>query len=237
MTIKTPTAEEIAALREQAIFAEKDKEHFSARFLVIGGAVTAEQLRAASTLARRYGDGTLHLTTRQGFEIPHIPYAHLARFQAAVVKTPLQPAKSGKCVRGITACPGSYCKFGSIDTQGMAQAIYRKFGKRNRLPHKFKIAVGGCRHCCSKPQENDVGVMGVAGRYALFVGGMAGKTPRWGDRLPKEFSTQKELLATIGKAIDWYAANGGDKERFGATIERVGLAKLLEALGLPSPTR
>ncbi|MDR3183392.1 MAG: hypothetical protein LBT89_10855 [Planctomycetaceae bacterium] len=229
-TVCEITPEEITALKASAIFAEKDKQHFSARFLVVGGLYSAEKLRTAAALAKRYGSGEVHFTTRQGFEIPHIPYAKLQRFREAVKKTPLEPARSGACVRGITACPGTYCKFGTIDTQGTAQAVFKKFGKRGKLPHKFKIAVGGCRHCCSKPQENDLGIMGVAGAYAIFVGGMAGKTPRWADRLPNTVKTQKELLQIIGKIIDWYAANGNTKERFGAVIERIGLAKLIESL-------
>ncbi|MDR0610631.1 MAG: hypothetical protein LBG58_11010 [Planctomycetaceae bacterium] len=225
------TDAEIAKLKESAIFAEKGKTHFTARFLVIGGQMTPEQLRAAATIAQRYGNGTVHLTTRQGFEIPHIPYEKLPLMRKTLEKLPIEPARSGKCVRSIVACPGTYCKFGGIDTQRLAHDISRKFGKRKNLPHKFKIAVTGCRHCCAKPQENDLGVLGVGKNFAVFVGGMAGKTPRWGDRLPLTLQNKTELLALIKVIIDWYAAHGLDKERFGATIERVGLSNMLADIG------
>jgi dissimilatory sulfite reductase (desulfoviridin) alpha/beta subunit len=224
--------QEIAALKESAMFAEKGRTHFSVRLHVIGGRMTSEQLRAAASLAKRYGDGTVHLTTRQGVEIPHIPYKKLPLLRKAIEKSPLEHARSGKCVRGVVACPGTWCKFGSIDTQGLAQTIFKKFGKRKNLPHKFKIAVAGCLHCCSKPQVNDLGIMGVGGGYAILVGGMSGKTPRWGDKLPITIKTQSELLKIMKAIIDWYDANGNVKERFGATIERLGLANMLEFIDI-----
>ncbi|MDR3108624.1 MAG: hypothetical protein LBU65_02905 [Planctomycetaceae bacterium] len=222
------TDAEIAALKENAIFAERGMTHFSARFLVVGGLMTTDKLRAVAAIADRYGDGTVHFTTRQGVEIPHIPYAKLDKMRTAVAKLPLEPARSGKCVRAIVACPGTYCKLGNIDTQKLATVLFKKFGKRGKLPHKFKIAVCGCKHCCSKPHENDLGVMGIATGFVVFVGGMAGETPRWGDKLPFVVSTERKLLTVIKKIIDWYAANGNDKERFGTTIKRIGLSNLLE---------
>jgi dissimilatory sulfite reductase (desulfoviridin) alpha/beta subunit len=221
--------QEIAKLKESALFSEKGKTKFSSRILVIGGLLTADQLREIAKFATRYGDGTIHLTTRQGVEIPHIPYEKLTLFRRAIDKSSLKPAQSGKCVRAITACPGSYCKFGTIDTQLLAKEVFKQFGKRKNLPHKFKIAISGCRHCCSKPHENDLGVMGV-GNFAVFIGGMAGKTPRWGDRLPFDIKEKNKLFKIIDAAINWYQKNGNDKERFGKTIERIGLTNLLEDL-------
>ena len=75
--------------------------------------------------------------------------------------------------------------------------------------------------------------MGVPGGYAVFVGGMAGKTPRWADRLPFVIEKNTSLWKLIGKIIDWFNKHGNPKERFGATIERLGLQSLLDDLGIP----
>jgi dissimilatory sulfite reductase (desulfoviridin) alpha/beta subunit len=227
------TDEEIAAFKSAGMFAEKDKTHFSVRFLVIGGQLTSENLTDIAKWAKRYGDGLVHLTTRQGVEIPHVSYGKLPLLCKAVEKSDLQSAPSGPCVRSVVACPGTWCRFGLIDTQKIASEIFERFGQRKNLPHKFKIAVGGCRHCCSKPQENDLGLMGVPGGYAVFVGGMAGKTPRWADRLPfvvKDKPTLWKLCRTI---INWFDKHGNPKERLGTTIERIGLPCLLNDLGTP----
>ena len=53
--------------------------------------------------------------------------------------------------------------FGNIDTQALAKVIHDKFyvGMADvKLPHKFKIGVGGCPNSCMKPSLNDVGIEG-----------------------------------------------------------------------------
>jgi len=221
---------EIAELKESAIFAEKDRTHFSVRFLAVGGLMTPEKLRELADFAERFGNGTVHLTTRQGAEIPHVPYEKLAALKKSLANSTLEPARSGACVRSITACPGGYCKFSGIDTQRLAADLFKRFGNRNNLPHKFKIAVCGCSHCCSKPHENDLGVMGEGKNYVIFVGGMAGKTPRWGDRLPFVIRSKTVLFRLVDAVIQWYSQNGNEKERFGAAIERIGLTRFIADL-------
>jgi len=70
---------------------------------------------------------------------------------------------TGAKVRPIVACKGTVCMFGNIDTQGLAAEIHKRFyiGFRQvMLPHKFKIAIGGCPNNCVKPDLNDVGIIG-----------------------------------------------------------------------------
>ena len=53
--------------------------------------------------------------------------------------------------------------FGFYDTQALGKKIHDRFyvGMGNvRLPHKFKIAVGGCPNNCIKPDLNDFGIVG-----------------------------------------------------------------------------
>lgn len=66
----------------------------------------------------------------------------------------------GARVRTVTACPGAAtCKNGIIDTKELAEELDRRyFGKEYG---KFKIAVAGCPNSCTKPLENDAGIMGA----------------------------------------------------------------------------
>jgi len=50
-----------------------------------------------------------------------------------------------------------------------------------------------------------------------------GKHPRWADILPMEIPTEELLFKTVESVIDWFAAEGTAGERFGSTIDRVGL--------------
>jgi dissimilatory sulfite reductase (desulfoviridin) alpha/beta subunit len=228
--------DELQSLKAQAMMAEKGRQQFSVRLSVIGGHVKALQLQAIAQLAERFGDGSVHLTTRQGVEIPHVPFENLEPLRAALEEAGLKLAAAGKCVRGITACPGSYCLHGSIDSQGLAARLHARVGARKGLPHKFKIAVAGCPNGCTKPQENDLGIMGRGKGFTVFVGGKMGKRPRWADPLPLEIAGEEQLLQVVEAVIDWFAAVGTLGERFGATIDRVGLDKLVEHLSRPQAT-
>ena len=55
------------------------------------------------------------------------------------------------------------CQYGLIDTFALSEEIHERFyhGYREvKLPHKFKIAVGGCPNNCVKPDLNDLGIIG-----------------------------------------------------------------------------
>ena len=50
-----------------------------------------------------------------------------------------------------------------IDTFGLSERLHEKFYEGYHgvtLPHKFKIAVGGCPNNCVKPDLNDLGIIG-----------------------------------------------------------------------------
>jgi dissimilatory sulfite reductase (desulfoviridin) alpha/beta subunit len=217
------SAVEIKALKSRAMMAEKADGLFSVRISLVGGRMEASHLKTIAELAQRFAAGHVHLTTRQGVEIPHVPYENLEPLRESLEQVGLQLASAGKCVRGITACPGTYCKFGQFDTQSLAQKLHAKFGGRSGLPHKFKIGIAGCRHGCTKPQENDFGILGTAKGFVVFVGGKMGKNPRLADQLPFEISSQEHLLSLIEATLNWYIANGADGERFGSTIDRLGI--------------
>ncbi|NMC57044.1 MAG: (4Fe-4S)-binding protein, partial [Eubacteriaceae bacterium] len=56
------------------------------------------------------------------------------------------------------------CPHGNVDTQALALEIHKKFydGYRSvRLPHKFKIGVGGCPNNCIKPDINYLGIVAL----------------------------------------------------------------------------
>ena len=51
---------------------QKQKDNFSLRLAVVGGTLTAENLRKIAEVAEKYGDGHVHFTSRQGVEIPFV---------------------------------------------------------------------------------------------------------------------------------------------------------------------
>ena len=63
----------------------------------------------------------------------------------------------------MVACKGTTCQYGLLDSYALSDKIHEMFyhGYAGvKLPHKFKIAVGGCPNNCVKPNLNDLGIVG-----------------------------------------------------------------------------
>lgn len=217
---------DVKTLKASGIIPQKDPDLYTVRIQVVGGHLESAQLSALAAISEKYGQGQVHLTTRQGVEIPGVHQRNLEALRRDLAGAGLRPAPGGNRVRGIVACPGGHCRCGLIDPQALAKKLGEYLGSRDGLPHKFKISITGCPNSCAKPQENDLGIMGTKDGLAVFVGGKVGKRPRWADRLPILVADDEALLRVANAIIDWYIANGAPKERLGATIDRVGRESL-----------
>lgn len=153
-------AADYATLKKGGFMRQKQKNHFSLRLSVIGGQVSAEQLAAITEVAKNYGHGYIHLTSRQGIEIPYIRLEDIDEVKEALAKGGAAPGVCGPRVRTITACQGSeVCPNGCIETENLAKELNdRYFGRE--LPHKFKFGITGCQNNCLKAEENDLGIKG-----------------------------------------------------------------------------
>lgn len=63
----------------------------------------------------------------------------------------------------MVSCKGTTCQYGLCDTFDLSQKLHERFYvgyHKVTLPHKFKLAVGGCPNNCVKPNLNDLGVIG-----------------------------------------------------------------------------
>ena len=153
-------ANDYATLKKGGFMKQKQKDHFSLRLSVVGGQVSAEQLAAITEVAEKYGHGYIHLTSRQGIEIPFIKLEDIDEVKEALAKGGAKPGVCGPRVRTITACQGAaVCPNGCIETEELAQELNdRYFGRE--LPHKFKFGITGCQNNCLKAEENDLGIKG-----------------------------------------------------------------------------
>ena len=216
--------EQIAALRVRGALIEKSKEHFVIRLGLVGGSCSPQFLRAVAELAERFGDGSIHLTTRQSMEIQNVPEELIHEALAHMDALGLPSANSGERVRSIVACPGHpACRFSTGDTQRLAQSIHSHFHHYEGLHTKLKISITGCPNSCAKPQENDIGIMtlGTSG-YRLFIAGRIGRKPSLAIPLDSYATNEDAVIRFIARTLDWLAERGKPKERFAGVIERVG---------------
>ncbi|GHU78771.1 hypothetical protein FACS1894191_0140 [Clostridia bacterium] len=148
------------ALKSDGFMQQRQKDNFSLRLKVVGGNLTAGQLVTIAEIARKYGDGHVHLTSRQGVEIPFIKLDDIGDVKAGLEAGGVNTGVCGPRVRTVTACQGSeICPSGCIETYPLAVEISERYFGRE-LPHKFKIGVTGCRNNCLKAEGNDLGIKG-----------------------------------------------------------------------------
>lgn len=136
---------------------------FNCRVVTGNGKLTADKLQAIAEAANKFGSGEVALTSRMNVEVQGIPFENIEAFTAFLAKYDLEPGGTGPRVRPVVSCKGTSCVFGLIDTYGLSEKIHHLYYKGYhgvKLPHKFKIAVGGCPNNCVKPDLNDVGIIG-----------------------------------------------------------------------------
>ena len=151
-----------ATLKKGGFMRQKQKNNFSLRLACVGGALTAENLKKIAEVAEKYGDGYVHLTSRQGVEIPFIKLDDIDDVTADLAKGGCRPGVCGPRVRTVTACQGNaVCPSGNINSYDIAVKLNERYFGRE-LPHKFKFGVTGCQNNCLKAEENDVGIKGAA---------------------------------------------------------------------------
>ena len=109
-------AVDYATLKKGGFMRQKQKNNFSLRIRVVGGTLTAEQLAVVSEVAETYGKGYVHLTSRQGVEIPFIKLEQIDEVKEALAKGGVVPGVCG------TACPHCDSLSGS---SGLSERMYR----------------------------------------------------------------------------------------------------------------
>lgn len=157
------TKEQIMSVKGRGFLLNRGTECFSGRIVTVAGLFTPDELHAVAECAEKYGNGKVIFTARLAAEIVGIPFDKIPEAECFMAERGLYFGGTGAKVRPITACKGTTCVYGNIDTQELAKVIYDKFyiGMRDvKLPHKFKIGVGGCPNSCMKPSLNDVGIEG-----------------------------------------------------------------------------
>ena len=132
-------AVDYATLKKGGFMRQKQKNNFSLRLRTVGGHMSAEQLAKVAEVAEKYGEGYVHLTSRQGVEIPFIKLDQIEEVKNALAEGDVVPGVCGPRVRTVTACQGAaICQSGCIDTYTLAKELdERYFGYE--LPHKFKF--------------------------------------------------------------------------------------------------
>lgn len=155
-------------LKKNAFRVTKVRGIAASRVRVPGGHCNAEVMMQVAEIAKKYGNGTVHITSRQGFEIERISMKDMDK-----VNEMLQPvienlgtnqkipgtgyAASG--TRNVTACIGNdVCPFANYNTAAFAKRIEDAIFPNDL---HFKVALTGCSNDCIKARMHDFGIIGM----------------------------------------------------------------------------
>ena len=163
MSALTISPEEVKRVKALGFLNNKGTDNFSGRIITVNGKITAKQQQVIAEAAEKFGNGNITFTTRLTIEVQGIPFDKIEEFRAYVAQAGLITGGTGSVVRPVVSCKGTTCQYGQIDTFALSEEIHERFylGYHTvKLPHKFKIAVGGCPNNCVKPDLNDLGIVG-----------------------------------------------------------------------------
>lgn len=158
------SAEDVARVKALGcLWDKRTPDIFNVRVITRNGKITAAESKAISDAATIYGSGEITMTTRLTLEIQGVPYDNIEPLRDYLAGAGLETGGTGSKVRPVVSCKGTTCQYGLIDTFSISEEIHERFfhGYSGvKLPHKFKIAVGGCPNNCVKPDLNDIGIVG-----------------------------------------------------------------------------
>ena len=155
-------------LKKNAFRVSKVRGIAASRVRVPGGCCNAEVMQQVVDIAKKYGNGQIHLTTRQGFEIEGIRMEDMDKvnemLQPIIENLEINQTESGSGypasgTRNVCACIGNrVCPFGNYNTAAFAKRIEKAIFPNDL---HFKIALTGCANDCIKARMHDFGIIGM----------------------------------------------------------------------------
>ncbi len=111
---------------------------FMVRCKIPGGKVTAAQYLAVDELAQKYGNGTLRITSRQGFQLHGVVKGHLKDTIAGINRTLLTTLGAcGDVNRNVMALPAPYATPIYSRLQALADQLAAHFAPRSGAYHEI----------------------------------------------------------------------------------------------------
>ena len=215
---------------EKGAVLQRDRQSYGIAPHFPCGVITPEALRKIADVAEKYHVPMVKITSAQRITLLGIKeedvdavWSDLGMECGAVV---------GICVRSVKACPGTtFCKRGQQDSLAVGRLLDEKYHGLE-LPGKMKMGVSGCPNQCGETNIKDIGLVGTPKGWQLYVGGNGGPNARLGVLLADRLDTDA-ALTMLDKVLDYFRTHAKPKERLGKTLERLGLASLAQAVGVP----
>jgi len=216
------------------VYEQRTTGRFMVRIRIPAGLALPEQLDKIAGLSERFGNGVLHVTSRQDIQIHAVSIEDTPDVLEGLFEANLSPrGGGGNTVRNVTACPrAGVCPNEAFDVSpcAVATAEYLLTDRSSfNLPRKCKLAFSGCSADCAFASVADLGFFahekdGVQG-FSVYCAGGLGGSPRVGVKI-EDFVPAEDVFE-IAEAVKQLFDKHGDR----ANKHRARLRYVLNRLG------
>ena len=222
------------------VYEQRAAGKFMVRIRIGAGLVLPFQLQRIAELSKAYGNGILHVTTRQDIQIHEVNIEDTPDVLEGLLEVGLSPrGGGGNTVRNVTACPqAGVCPKEEFDAApyAIATAEYLLQARSSfNLPRKYKIVFSGCSDDCAFASVADLGFFahlknGVKG-FSVYAAGGQGSNPAVAVKI-EDFVEAKEVVE-VAEAIKRLFDKHGDrtnkhKARLRYVLARVGVEEFIK---------
>ena len=222
------------------VYEQRTAGKFMVRIRIGAGLVLPAQLERIVQLSKTYGNGIIHITTRQDIQIHEVNIEDTPDVLEGLLEAGLSPrGGGGNTVRNVTACPqAGICPDEQFDVApySIAVAEYLLQDRSSfNLPRKYKIVFSGCSTDCAFASVADLGFFahikdGVKG-FSVYAGGGLGSNP--GVAVKVEDFIKAEDIFVVAEAVKRLFDKHGDrtnkqKARLRYVLARVGAEEFIK---------
>lgn len=222
------------------VYEQRTPDTYMVRVRIGAGIASSRQIARVAELSRVYGNGVVHVTTRQDLQIHNVSIEQTSDVQEGLLDVGLSArGGGGNTVRNVTACPrAGICPSQRFNVAGHAEGVAEylmQFDSSYNLPRKYKIAFSGCSDDCAYASVADLGFFahhrdGLKG-FSVYAGGGLGAHPAVGVRI-EEFIAEHEIFE-VAEAVKRLFDKHGDrankhKARLRYVLARVGREEFVQ---------
>ena len=222
------------------IYEQRTAGKFMVRIRIGAGLVLPHQLERIAQLSKTYGNGIVHITTRQDIQIHEVDIEDTPDVLEGLLEAGLSSrGGGGNTVRNVTACPETgVCPEEEFDVApyAIAAAEYLLQDRSSfNLPRKFKLVFSGCSKDCAFASIADLGFFahlknGVKG-FSVYAAGGLGSNPAVAVKIEDFIEAEEifEVAEAVKRLFDKYGDRANKhKARLRYVLARVGIEEFIK---------
>ena len=198
-------------LKTQGICAQRQSGVFMLRIRVPGGKASAAQMRRVAALSRRYGHGSVHITTRGGLELHHVTIEDVPAVFSELADVGLTTKGTcGDTIRNVVACAHAGTYAGEVIALSPFLALLHEhivsISDETNISRKMNVAIACSPTCDDHVATTDIGFVatpsssGAAPGFALWGAGGLGAAPRLAIKLA-DWLPQEDVLPAFSALV------------------------------------